>query len=209
MNTRGAGLAALSVALVAVLAGCGGNATASEPEPVVTPTATEAPVDVEAIARDEIAAIDALGYPTELATWDFEGTFTNEYGGTAVTAPNSDGTSTVTISLDPAGYERWGSDVERSVRSTIRHELGHVWTFWLFPHGVDEPLSHICADVSPDSLDSGNAAAECGAEAVSEILTEQRGGERTRFYDLVLSAESVNSMRPIVAGSLSWQTPTP
>ncbi|MCG7285349.1 basic secretory family protein [Cellulomonas sp. ACRRI] len=205
MDKRGAGLAALSVALVALLAACGGKATASEPEPAATPT--EQAVDVEAVARDEIAAIDALGYPTELAEFQFEAEYENSVGGTASTSQIDDGTSVVRMSLDPAAYEQFGPDVETSVRSTVRHELGHVWTFWLFPSGAEAPLSKICLSVSERSLATGYPANECAAEAVSEILTEQRGGERVVFYGLALSERSIDGMRPIVDGAPSWTTP--
>lgn len=191
----------IGVALLALLAGCGGSAVATEvpPEPRTV-------VDVEAVALDEIAAIDALGYPTELATFQFEAEFTNSVGGTAATSQVEDGTSVVRMSLDATAYEMFGPDVEASVRSTVRHELGHVWTFWLYPAGAEEPLSKICLSVSERSIDSGYPANECAAEAVSEILTEQRDGERVTFYGLTLSERSIEGMRPIVDGALTWET---
>lgn len=194
------------VALVALLAGCGGAAVAAPQSAPATPAveASEPATDVEAIALDEIAAIDALGYPTELATFEFLPEFTNRVGGTAVTDQVDDGTSLVRMSLDPAAYEQFGPDVEVSVRSTVRHELGHAWTFWLYPQGAEEPLSRICSSVSESSIASGKPGNECAAEAVSEILTEQRGDERVPFYKLSLSQESIDALRPVVAGSLTW-----
>lgn len=191
------------IAVIALLSGSAGSAVAATPEAQPTKPA----IDVQAIALDEIAAIDALGYPTEIATWDFQDDYTNSAGGTATTWQNDDGTSRVQVSTDPAAYEQFGPDVQASVRSTVRHELGHVWTFWLFPQGAEEPLSRICLSVSERSIESGYPANECAAEATSQILTEQLGDTRTAFYGLTLSDASIEGMRPIVDGALTWQIP--
>lgn len=170
----------------------------------MTPTATEAPLDVEAIARDEIAALDALGYPTELATWEFLDDYTNSAGGTATTNGDLEGHSVVRMSTDPDVYTQFSVEPEEAVRSTVRHEFGHALTYWLYPDGAEYPLSKICLSVSTSSLKEQAPAGECAAEAANIMLSEQRGGPRVSFYGLNVSQASLDAMRPIVEGSLTW-----
>lgn len=206
MNMRGAGLATLGVALVAMLAGCGGGASASEPS-AVAPSA-EVPVDVEAVARDEIAALDELGYPTQIATWAFADEYTNSAGGTASTSGDRRGYSAVVMSLDADAYSQFSPDIEAAVRSTVRHEFGHALTYWLYPSGAEGPMAEACPSVSTGTLKTGAPGGECSAEVVSELLARERGDERVRFYKLALSDESISAIAPILDGSPAWDVPT-
>jgi len=196
----------VGIAVIALLSGCGGAAVAA-PEPASTAPSTAPAIDVEAIARDELASIDALGYPTELTTWDFREEFVNDNGGTAWSSGDGVGHTTIVVSTDADAYAKYGPDVEVSVRSTVRHEFGHALTYWLFPQGAEDPLSRICSTVSDQSLTTEAPAGECAAEAISELLTEQRGDERVRFYDLAPSAPSMENMRAIVTGAPTWEIP--
>lgn len=199
MRIRGLALAMGTL----LLAGCGGHASAAEGS-AQAPSATQAAVDVEQIARDEIIQIDALGYPTELVTWEFQGQFTNVNGGTAWSSGGTDGYTTVTISTDPEAYRQFSDDIEAAVRSTVRHEFGHALTFWMYPLGAEAPLSAVCEDVTPSSEETGSPAAECAAEALSLLLSEMRGGERVAFYSIAPSDASLSNMAPVLAGSLAW-----
>jgi len=209
MDKRGAGLAALSVALMAVLAGCGGNATASEPEPVVNPTATEAPIDVEAIARDEIAALAALGYPADdpsFVSWEYVDGLTNDNGGTAFAMYPQNGLPTVIrLNSELAAYEEYG-DPEVGVRSTVRHEFGHavVYAYGYSSDSEDEIAirRNLCPDkpnVEPANTRWGH---ECIAEAISDVLSGELGGApRFEFYGGTdLSDTSLSSARTLLAG---------
>lgn len=206
MDKRGAGLAVVGIALAAAVSGCGGSATASEPAPTVTASPT---IDVEAIARDEIAAIDALGYPTELVTWDFRDDFENANGGTAWSSGDLEGFTTITVSTAAEEYRKYSDDLEAAVRSTVRHEFGHALTYWLYPEGAEVPLRDICVSVSTASLKTGSHAGECAAEAANVIISAQRDDERIPFYGLTISDDSLNAMRPIVEDSLSWTITSP
>lgn len=207
MNTRGAGLAALSAALVAMLAACGGAATASELKP--TATHSEQAVDVEAVARDEIAAIDALGYPTELATWDFQPGFTGTAGGTAqADYPAASEPTRIHVDTDADDYEQYGPNIEVSVRSTVRHEFGHAIVYSLgYTSSVDAEIAlrKMCPDPAVREPENTRWGHECMAEAISELLTVARDGERIEFYGGTdLSRQSIESARRILEDSLTW-----
>jgi hypothetical protein len=111
------------------------------------------------------------------------------------------------MSTDPDAYTQFSDDIEAAVRATVRHEFGHALTYWLFPNGAEYPLSKICLSVSPSSLKEKAPAGECAAEAVNVLLSEQRESARVPFYGLDVSAASLDSMRPIIEGSLSWDVP--
>lgn len=199
MKTRGLG-AALSAVLVALLSACGGTAVASAPD-------TSAPaVDVRAVAEDEISQLRELGYPVDLATFEFEPGFTNSGGGPGLTEQVDYRSSLITISTDPSAYEAISPDIEASVRSLVRHEIGHSWTFWLYPRDDEAVLATLCESSNEWTEQTGTPGAECAAEAISAVLAEERGDERTPLYDLDLSEQSVDMLRPVVLGSLTWET---
>ncbi len=188
------------IAVIALLSGCGGAAVAAAPEV----ERAEPAIDVEAIARDEIAAIDALGYPTELATWDFRDEFVNDNGGTAWASGDTEGHTTVVVSTNAESYRQFSDDIEAAIRSTVRHEFGHALMYWLFPNGAEEPLSKICLSVSTGSIQSGGPANECAAEVVSAILAGQRGDDQVPFYKLTISDRSYESTSLLVSGVTEW-----
>ena len=191
----------LSAALVALLSACGGNAVAS------APSTSEPAVDVRAVAEDEIAQLRALGYPVDLATFEFEPGFTNSGGGPGLTEQVDYGTSVVTVSTDPAAYESISADIEAAVRSLVRHEIGHAWTFWMYPGGAEDVLAPLCESSNQWTEETGTPGAECAAEAISAVLAEERGDERAPLYGLTLSEHSIDMLRPTVRGSLTWEIP--
>ena len=197
MRARGA----LGVCAALLLAGCGGAAAAG------TPATPPEKVDVESVALDEVAALDELGYPVDLATWQFPDELTNAGGGTAWTTSTGDSRSVVQIGTDADAYLQFGPDVEASVRSTVRHEFGHVLTNYLYPHGSEQPLSLSCKDSNAATVATGGPAGECAAEAVSAALAAERGDEQVRFYDLVLSDASLAFAPPVLRGAPTWPIP--
>lgn len=188
------------IAVIALLSGSAASAAAVTPE-----AEPEVPaIDVRAIALDEIDAIDALGYPTEIATWDFRDEFVNDNGGTAWASGDAEGRTTVVVSTDADAYRQFSDDIKAAVRSTVRHEFGHALMYWLFPEGAEDPLSAICLSVSSSSLKSGGPANECAAEVASAILADLRNDERVPFYGLTLSEASMDATSPLVLGATSW-----
>jgi hypothetical protein len=178
MNTRGAGLAAVGAALIALVSACGGSAVAAD----IAPTAE--PVDVEDVARAEIAAIEAAGYPTELAQWVFDDHFENQWGGTAATSQQADLTSIITLDVNPDAYLQYDDDIAASIRSTVRHEFGHALTFYIYPTGANAASQPWCTDTTEASEDTKVPYSECAAEAISAVLAEDAADTRVAFYGL-------------------------
>lgn len=198
MNTRGAGLAAVGAALIALVSACGGSAAATDSAPTSTDIA------VEAVARDEIAALGELGYPTGLATWSFVDDFVGSSGGTAQASYPAPGDPTaITVNSDATDFEQYGSSVETAVRSTVRHEFGHALVYAAgYGSSVDDELAlrTLCPDRAEREPDNTRWGHECMAEAISEILTNERQDSRVEFYGgTELSAYSLGSAREIVS----------
>lgn len=164
-------------------------------------------IDVEQIARDELAAIEAIGVDTSRATLHFVAYDNMPGGGTGWADQREDDLTTdITMSNEPRSYLSFSSDVELAIRSTVRHEFGHAIAFWLYPIRAEEALAPICLDRSVDSIDSGYPGSECAAEAISEALSRELGSPRVRFYDLDISEESVTLVEPMI-GAFKVITP--
>lgn len=198
----------VGVALIALLSGCAGAAVAA-PEPVPTTPTADPVIDVEAIARDEIAALAALGYPADdlsFVSWEYVNGLTNDNGGTAFAMYPRNGLPTVIrLNSEVAAYGEYGGP-EVGVRSTVRHEFGHavVYAYGYSSDSEDEIAirRNLCSDkpnVEPANTRWGH---ECIAEAISDVLSAERGeAPRFEFYGGTdLSDTSLSSARTLLAG---------
>lgn len=199
--SRGAQVIA-AVALVGALAGSSA-AVAAEPTVVFAPyvaaaskVAPPAPPSVEDIARDEIAQLAALGYQVDLVTWNFVPT--QDHLGTGyATWPR-----TVTIDTTIADWAMFDGNLETVVRSTVRHEYGHTVIYSLGNQVNDPAMRAFCPDPIEDRFvePGSNLGQECMADAISLVLSQQRGEPRFAFYGLTnLLDTSVAHARPLLA----------
>lgn len=189
------------MALVGALAGSSA-AVASEPAVVPAPyvasaskSAPPAPPSVEDIARDEIAQLASLGYRVDEVTWNFALT-TGHIGTGRATWPR-----TVTLDTTISDWAQFHGDLDTVVRSTIRHEYAHTVMYSLGNLPDDPAMRAFCPDPIEERFTEpgANLGQECMAEAMSLVLSEQRGEPRFALYGLTdLLDTSVAHARPLL-----------
>lgn len=133
---------------------------------------------VETIAWAEIARLEKLGFPVCDTIWSFGPIAEDGIWGQAWPAISStDPRTLVVIELDEATYA--GVELEEAVRTTVRHEYGHIITF-------------ASGDVTIDR------AHEEAADALAEALTPA-GEARTVFYAETITAAALTAAQDLTA----------
>jgi hypothetical protein len=134
--------------------------------------------ELETIAWAEIARLEQLGLPVCETVWSF-GPIT-EAGIWGLAYPQislEDTRRLVVIETDLAEYD--GFELTEAIRTTVRHEYGHIVTY-------------LAGDITIDP------AHEEAADAIAEALTPA-GENRTIFYDETITADELAAAEALLA----------
>lgn len=150
---------------------------------------------MQAIAWDEIGRLVALGLPACVVVWTFHAPPGGYWG---YTYPVMDERNPRPLVLLEPDLARYSEDLDRDVRTTVRHEFGHALTHML---GLDDAELRVMFPGGLEYVDEHTMPGfEASAEAIAQALTPQ-GQERAWFYDADVDAASVEAARELLASA--------